>query len=89
VLELAKRWNAVITAAAGGLSLGFHLPQGAAAAAADAPTDGAEVNAWVVIKPDGHLRDPHRPHRNGQSRARQYSRTSAIPMPTPRPKAAR
>src|SRR3954467_9733110 len=34
-------------AATGGLSLGFHLPGGAAEAAEMKP----EVNAWVVIKP--------------------------------------
>ena len=34
-------------AAAGGLSLGFHVPF--AAAAGDLPP---EVNAWVVVKPD-------------------------------------
>ncbi len=36
-------------AAAGGLALGFHVPTARAQAAA-AP--GAEVNAWVLIKPD-------------------------------------
>ena len=35
-------------AAAGGLSLGFHVPFGTEALAQTAP----EVNAWVVIKPD-------------------------------------
>src|SRR5688500_10535821 len=35
--------------AIGGLSLGFHIPLAGAAAAKGAP---AEVNAWVVIKPD-------------------------------------
>jgi isoquinoline 1-oxidoreductase beta subunit len=35
--------------AVGGLSLGFHIPFADAAAAKGAP---AEVNAWVVIKPD-------------------------------------
>jgi isoquinoline 1-oxidoreductase subunit beta len=37
-------------AAAGGLGLGFHVPFGVDPAAAD--DAGAEVNAWVVIKPD-------------------------------------
>jgi isoquinoline 1-oxidoreductase beta subunit len=42
------------TAAAGGaLALGFHLPSGIGPAAAQsAPDAGAEVNAWVVVKPD-------------------------------------
>src|SRR5581483_6213182 len=34
--------------AIGGLSLGFNIPFGTAARAADAP----EVNAWVVVNPD-------------------------------------
>src|SRR4051812_18147876 len=34
--------------AVGGLSLGFNIPFGTAAQAADAP----EVNAWVLVKPD-------------------------------------
>jgi isoquinoline 1-oxidoreductase beta subunit len=34
--------------AVGGLSLGFNIPFGTAAQAADAP----EVNAWVIVKPD-------------------------------------
>jgi isoquinoline 1-oxidoreductase subunit beta len=50
--KLSRRTFIVGTAAAGGLSLGFHLPQGAAAATDAAANDGAEVNAWVVIKPD-------------------------------------
>jgi isoquinoline 1-oxidoreductase beta subunit len=37
-------------AAAGGLGLGFHVPFGIAPAAAE--DAGAEINAWVVIKPD-------------------------------------
>ena len=36
-------------AAVGGLSLGFHIPFGDAAAAAEA---APEVNAWVVVQPD-------------------------------------
>jgi isoquinoline 1-oxidoreductase beta subunit len=35
-----------------GLSLGFHVPAEAAAARAEAAHEGAEVNAWVVIRPD-------------------------------------
>src|SRR5204863_478798 len=37
-------------AAGGGLALGFNLPF--SASAAPAANSGAEVNAWVVIKPD-------------------------------------
>jgi isoquinoline 1-oxidoreductase beta subunit len=40
-------------AAGGGLALGFHLPLGIGPAAAQTATDaGAEINAWVVVKPD-------------------------------------
>ncbi len=39
-------------AAGGGLALGFHMPFGIGTAAAQSAADGAEVNAWVVIKPD-------------------------------------
>jgi isoquinoline 1-oxidoreductase beta subunit len=40
-------------AAGGGLALGFHLPLGTRGAAAQGAADaGAEVNAWVVVKPD-------------------------------------
>ena len=38
-------------AAGGGLALGFNLPPGIAPAAAQ-DAAGAEVNAWVLIKPD-------------------------------------
>src|SRR5258708_9645648 len=39
--------------AGGGLALGFHLPLEIGTAAAQSAADaGAEVNAWVVIKPD-------------------------------------
>jgi isoquinoline 1-oxidoreductase subunit beta len=38
--------------AAGGLALGFNLPHGLRAARAQSAAEGAEVNAWVVIKPD-------------------------------------
>jgi isoquinoline 1-oxidoreductase beta subunit len=45
-------------AAGGGLALGFHLPLGIGEAAAQgaaaqsASETGAEINAWVVVKPD-------------------------------------
>jgi isoquinoline 1-oxidoreductase beta subunit len=40
-------------AAGGGLALGFHLPLGIGPAAAQSAADaGAEINAWVVVKPD-------------------------------------
>ncbi|KQQ48251.1 aldehyde dehydrogenase [Methylobacterium sp. Leaf125] len=39
-------------AAAGGLSLGFHVPFPGATAQGASPTLAPEVNAWVVIKPD-------------------------------------
>jgi isoquinoline 1-oxidoreductase beta subunit len=45
---IASRRSFLVGAAAGGLTLGFSVPFGAAQAA-DAP---AEVNAWVVIRPD-------------------------------------
>ncbi len=38
--------------AGGGLALGFHLPPVAEAAPAQSADAGAEVNAWVVIRPD-------------------------------------
>jgi isoquinoline 1-oxidoreductase beta subunit len=38
-------------AAGGGLALGFHMPFGIETAAAQG-AEGAEINAWVVIKPD-------------------------------------
>jgi len=49
--KLSRRSFVVGSAAAGGgLALGFHLPLGSASAQQSAA--GAEVNAWVVIKPD-------------------------------------
>jgi len=40
-------------AAGGGLALGFHLPLATRSAAAQGAADaGAEINAWVVVKPD-------------------------------------
>jgi isoquinoline 1-oxidoreductase subunit beta len=52
ITKLSRRSFVVGSAAAGGgLALGFHLPFGSAAAQPQSGT-GAEVNAWVVIKPD-------------------------------------
>jgi isoquinoline 1-oxidoreductase beta subunit len=56
-LTLSRRGFLVGTAAAGGgLSLGFHVPFGTEGAAAQKGTaaahPGAEVNAWVFIKPN-------------------------------------
>jgi isoquinoline 1-oxidoreductase beta subunit len=50
---LSRRTFVVGTTAAagGGLALGFHLPPFDAPARAET-ADGAEVNVWVVIKPD-------------------------------------
>jgi len=39
-------------AAGGGLALGFKLPDIGAALAQGASTEGTEVNAWVLVKPD-------------------------------------
>jgi isoquinoline 1-oxidoreductase subunit beta len=48
-LDVSRRsFLAGSAAAVGGLSVGFHVPLGAAAAAETAP----EINAWVVIRPD-------------------------------------
>jgi isoquinoline 1-oxidoreductase beta subunit len=44
-----NRRSFLVSAGAGGLSLGFNIPFGALAAGADS---APEVNAWVVIKPD-------------------------------------
>src|SRR5207244_5210465 len=51
--KLSRRTFVVGTAAAagGGLALGFHMPFGIGTAAAQS-AEGAEINAWVVIKPD-------------------------------------
>ena len=55
VTKLSRR-NFIVgstVAAGGGLALGFHLPLGIGEAAAQSAADaGAEVNAWVVVKPD-------------------------------------
>src|SRR5215210_1948015 len=48
ITSLSRR-TFVVGTAAGGLALGFHLPGMRAARAQSA---GAEVNAWVFIKPD-------------------------------------
>ena len=51
--ELSRR-NFIVgstAAAGGGLALGFHLPPGIGPAAAQSAA-GAEINAWVVVKPD-------------------------------------
>jgi isoquinoline 1-oxidoreductase beta subunit len=51
--RLSRRTFVVGSAAAGGgLALGFHLPAGIGAAQAQAASPGAEVNAWVLIRPD-------------------------------------
>jgi isoquinoline 1-oxidoreductase beta subunit len=52
--RLSRRTFIVGSAAAGGgLALGLAAPLGVGSALAQtAPTDGAEVNIWVVIKPD-------------------------------------
>jgi isoquinoline 1-oxidoreductase beta subunit len=50
--KLSRRTFVVgTTAAGGGLALGFHMPADAEPARAET-AEGAEVNAWVVIKPD-------------------------------------
>src|SRR5215470_4722125 len=51
--KLSRRTFIVASAAAGGgLALGFNLPSGVDSAVAQSVNDGAEVNAWVLIKPD-------------------------------------
>jgi isoquinoline 1-oxidoreductase beta subunit len=48
-----RRFIVGAAAAGGGLALGVRLPFGAGAAAAQGAADpGAEVDAWVVVKPD-------------------------------------
>jgi isoquinoline 1-oxidoreductase beta subunit len=52
--KVSRRKFIVGTAAAagGGLALGFNFPAGPRQAFAQGAAEGAEVNAWVVIKPD-------------------------------------
>src|SRR5499426_4174522 len=51
--KLSRRTFIVGSAAAGGgLALGFNLPSGFDSAVAQSVNEGAEVNAWVVVKPD-------------------------------------
>ncbi len=50
--ELSRRTFIVGSAAAGGLALGLRVPFGIGPAEAQGAAEGAEVNAWVVIKPD-------------------------------------
>jgi isoquinoline 1-oxidoreductase beta subunit len=53
-MKLSRRAFIVGSAAAsGGLAIGMRLPLGAGPAdAQSAPAAGAEINAWVVVKPD-------------------------------------
>jgi len=52
-MKLSRRAFIVATAAAsGGLAIGMRLPLGAGTAEAKAADAGAEINAWVVVKPD-------------------------------------
>ena len=50
--ESRRKFIVGSAAAGGGLALGFHLSFGSATAAAQGMSSGAEVNAWVVVKPD-------------------------------------
>ena len=51
--KLSRRTFLVGSAAAGGgLALGFNLPSGFGPAVAQSANEGAEVNAWVLVKPD-------------------------------------
>ena len=51
--KLSRRTFIVGSAAAGGgLALGFNLPSGFGPAVAQGANEGAEVNAWVFVKPD-------------------------------------
>jgi isoquinoline 1-oxidoreductase subunit beta len=51
--KLSRRTFIVSFAAAGGgLALGFNLPSGFGSAMAQSASEGAEVNAWVFVRPD-------------------------------------
>ena len=50
-VKLSRR-TFIVSSAAGGLALGFRLPSGFDSAFAQGANDGAEVNAWVFVKPD-------------------------------------
>src|SRR5258707_2440854 len=50
-VKLSRR-TFIVGSAAGGLALGFRLPSGFDSALAQGANDGAEVNAWVFVKPD-------------------------------------
>jgi isoquinoline 1-oxidoreductase beta subunit len=50
--NVSRRTFVVGTTAAAGLSLGFHVPADAATARAETAHEGAEINAWVVVRPD-------------------------------------
>jgi isoquinoline 1-oxidoreductase beta subunit len=53
-MQITRRgFVAQVSAVAGGMALGFHLPDGDGAAAAQ--TAGTELNAWVVIRPDNSV----------------------------------
>src|SRR5574339_432024 len=47
-----RRFIVGSVAAGGGLALGFRVPFGLEAAAAERAAGDGEVNAWVVVKPD-------------------------------------
>ena len=49
--QISRRsFIASVAAVGGGMSLGLRLPE--AASAAEAATNPAEINAWVVVQPD-------------------------------------
>ena len=51
--KLSRRTFIVGSAAAGGgLALGFNLPSGFGPAVAQSTNEGAEINVWVLVKPD-------------------------------------
>ena len=50
--KLGPQFIVGTAAAGGGLAIGMRLPLGAGTAAAKTADAGAEVNAWVVVKPD-------------------------------------